>query len=313
MWKPVLLVPLWATLARAWGFEGHAVVGHIADTLVGQSTKSAVQQLLPEEWNLTVAANWADEVKKRPEYAWSYNLHFVGSKDVTPLDANSTHPVSCSIDLARDGSNGVNIVDAMQNYTQRLQPGRATSERMEALLFLSHFFGDVVQPLHTCGKLLGGNEFFAKWNGSETYVYNGRRSRYQLHVLWDVYIPEKDVKENFGGSWTAYTDWIIEAIQSGAFAEKKRTWWSSNSFDFALDSNQLNCNLVWDKDLLAGNGTVTSHDLAEQYYQQSYMVAREQLAKGGYRLATFLDHALGTSPNKCTPLASRTYRRGRSE
>ncbi|TPX69426.1 hypothetical protein SpCBS45565_g02401 [Spizellomyces sp. 'palustris'] len=309
--------------AYAWGAEGHQAVGFVADSLIKPETKAVRDFLLPSGWNFTRSSTWADEIKSNPTYKWSSNLHFIDSHDVTPLDANATHPVECTVDLARDGDNGVNVVDAIGNYTLRAADAAKYNweSRSEAVKFLSHFVGDITQPLHACGKLLGGNQFFTTWEGNQTYVFNGRVSRFQLHVLWDVYIPQKDVTENFGGSWAAYQQFLLDNIERGEWAKEKDTWLQCNPttspsgnpdqcpLDWATDSNEFNCGAVWDKALLAGTGTSTANDLAGEYYQKTYQIVRKQIAKGGYRLAKFMDIILAGQPasnSTTTPVATTT-------
>ncbi|KNC98085.1 uncharacterized protein SPPG_06496 [Spizellomyces punctatus DAOM BR117] len=296
--------------AYAWGADGHQAVGFIADSLLKPETKAVRDFLLPSGWNFTRSATWADEIKSDPTFKWASNLHFIDSHDVTPLDANETNPVKCSVDLARDGENGVNVVDAIGNYTLRAADAAKYNwdARSEAVKFLSHFVGDITQPLHACGKLLGGNQFFTTWEGNQTYVYNGRTSKFQLHVLWDVYIPQKDVNENFGGNWVAYRQFLLDNIEKGEWAQEKDTWLQCNPttsptgnpdqcpLDWATDSNEFNCGVVWDKALLAGTGTSTANDLAGEYYQKTYPIVRKQIAKGGYRLAKFMDIILAGQP-----------------
>ncbi|KAI8909299.1 hypothetical protein PhCBS80983_g00622 [Powellomyces hirtus] len=292
-----------ASSAAAWGIEGHSAVGHIADNLISPETKAVVDYLLPAGWNFNRSSTWADEIKggaTREKYAWASVLHYIDAEDVTPLDANATHPVECEIVFPRDSHGGMNIVDGIGNYTVRLvDPKQDWEQKSEALKFLSHFVGDVTQPLHTCAKLIGGNKFFATWENATQYIYNGRVSYFQLHVIWDVYIPQKDMNENFGGSLDAYKKWILDAVQpGGVWATEASSWIATDKpgFEWAKDTNDLNCGIVWDKDLLAGNGTATENDLAGEYYQKTYMEVRKQIAKGGYRFAKFLDDVLKGQP-----------------
>ncbi|KAJ3174633.1 hypothetical protein HDU87_007005 [Geranomyces variabilis] len=290
-------VALLAGSARAWAAEGHSAVGFVADTLLqGSQTAAIVQSLLPPGWNLNRSATWADEIKlgTQGDYRWASNLHFIDAADTTPLDADATHPIDCKVELPRDAAGGINIVDAIGNFTTQLAPTYPWIRRSEALKFISHFAGDITQPLHTCGKLVGGNTFYVRWNGSDTYIYAGKVSRFQLHVLWDVYIPEKDIADNFGNSLDAYHQWIAASVlPGGIYHEEAPSWFASDkALDWANDANDANCNTVWDPKLLGNNGTYTTNDLSGDYYQANYMYVRKALAKGGYRLAKYLEEKL---------------------
>ncbi|KAJ3002194.1 hypothetical protein HKX48_002477 [Thoreauomyces humboldtii] len=295
----------------AWGSEGHSGVGFVADALIQANTRAVRDYLLPAGWNFNRSSTWADEIKdgKSGNYKWAAALHYVDAEDVTPLDVNSTTPLDCKVEFPRDQAGGINIIDAIGNYTTRLQTGKNTldwNQKSEAVKFLSHFIGDITQPLHNCGKLVGGNSFKVVWEGQSTYMYNGYNSTFQLHVIWDIYMPEKDINENFGGSLDAWHQWILNAtLPGGEFhKEAEESWYNSDEpLAWANDANSMNCGKVWDAALLKGTNpnvvftpTSTTNDLAGDYYQALYMDIRKQIAKGGYRLAKYMDMVLKDQP-----------------
>ncbi|KAJ3004065.1 hypothetical protein HKX48_001442 [Thoreauomyces humboldtii] len=312
----------------AWGFEGHSAVGYVADHWIKNETKTARDYLLPTGWNFNRSATWADEIKTGPQaasYAWSFALHYIDAADVTPLDTNSTTPLDCEVKFPRDSFGGINIVDAIRNYTTRLETGKynlSWEQRSEAVRFLTHFLGDVTQPLHTCGKLVGGNTFFVNWENSTTYTYNGKPAPYQLHYIWDFSMPEKDIKgakreslvfreigktdfaglaswaDNFNNSLDLWHQWLLNStLPGGVWHDEAPSWYDATTpLNWAQDANDLNCGKVWDKTLLSGNGTYSANDLSGAYYQQNYMQIRKQLAKGGYRLAKYMDLVLANQP-----------------
>lgn len=51
--------------ASAWGYQGHKVVGAIADKLLTDNAKQQVKRLLGEHIKLQQAGPWADCVKER--------------------------------------------------------------------------------------------------------------------------------------------------------------------------------------------------------------------------------------------------------
>src|SRR6476646_877462 len=57
------LVILNPSAASAWGFEGHRVVGSIADKLLKPNAKQQVQKILGEGLDLRKVAPWPDCVK----------------------------------------------------------------------------------------------------------------------------------------------------------------------------------------------------------------------------------------------------------
>lgn len=88
------------------------------------------------------------------KYDWAYRWHFIDGK-------GNENGKDCSIDMERDcllGEGKGCVVSAIRNYTQRVQVG-LVKDRQEALMFLTHFIGDIHQPLHTCGLYRGGNDY----------------------------------------------------------------------------------------------------------------------------------------------------------
>ncbi|KAI9094568.1 S1/P1 nuclease-domain-containing protein [Phlyctochytrium arcticum] len=297
------LVALAAQDVVAWTNEGHELIGGLADQWITSNTQAAVDQLIPGK-SLREVSTWADTIKRK--YGWSSSLHYIDTDDNLPLDTSNSEPVKCSVQVVSDQDKGRNVVTAIANYTQVVSgPQFPQKDKSEGLMFLTHFIGDLAQPLHACGKLRGGNEFKAIWEGQSQYEYQGNSKDYQLHIIWDLNIIEKDVNENFGGDWKSYEKWIKDATDNGEFAQDKESWTACNTqsdpkkdsdacaLEWAVDTNNLNCGVIWDKKLLSGDGKSTKNDLAKEYYQQTYMIARKQLAKGGYRLAKYLDIVLG--------------------
>lgn len=170
--------------AEAWGNEGHYSICKIAEPLLSEKTSEAVKKLLPEyaEGDLASLCSWADHMRFR--YPWSSPLHFIDTLDK-----------KCSYVYSRDchnaqGEMGMCLEGAIQNYTSQLETyGRRTTGEnynlTEALLFLSHFMGDVHQPLHvgfTTDE--GGNTIILHWYGQKS----------NLHHIWDTLIIETAMK-----------------------------------------------------------------------------------------------------------------------
>ncbi|MBA0598932.1 hypothetical protein Gorai_005174, partial [Gossypium raimondii] len=106
---------------------------------------------------------WPDQIRHWYRYRWTSPLHFID----TPDDA-------CSYEYSRDchdthGVKDMCVAGAIQNFTSQLEHYReGTSDRRynmtEALLFLSHFMGDIHQPMHvgfTTDE--GGNTIAVRW------------------------------------------------------------------------------------------------------------------------------------------------------
>ncbi|KAG6405591.1 hypothetical protein SASPL_133182 [Salvia splendens] len=103
---------------------------------------AALQKLLPINGDFGALCPWADTVKFR--YRWSSSLHFINTPERL-----------CSYSYARDckdrgGVNGNCLEGAINNYTTQLNLKKTPQYNLtEALLFLSHFIGDIHQVWDT--------------------------------------------------------------------------------------------------------------------------------------------------------------------
>ncbi|KAE8818562.1 Nuclease S1 [Hordeum vulgare] len=98
-------------------------------------------------------------------------------------------------------------------------PGRdAGSDRAdnltEALLFLSHFMGDIHQPLHVgFASDKGGNTIDVHWYMRKT----------ELHHVWDVNIIQTAEKDYYGEDARKFVDALNKSIK-GAWSYKVQEW-----------------------------------------------------------------------------------------
>ncbi|KAH7029776.1 putative nuclease PA3 [Microdochium trichocladiopsis] len=290
--KTLVLGLACANTASAWGVLGHATVAYVAQNYVDSATATWAQGLLGDTSDSFLAkiASWADTYRTTTAGKWSAPLHFI--------DAEDSPPTSCNIDYDRDcGSTGCSI-SAVANYTSRIKNSKLSkTDRAEALKFLTHFIGDITQPLHDEALERGGNDITVTFDGYSTD---------NLHAIWDTYIPQKDV----GGS--ALTDaqtWsreLISAIDSGTYASTKKSWISGDDIAdpvttatrWAADANALVCSVVMPK----GVGALQKGDLYPDYYNSVLPTIEMQIAKAGYRLANWLNklHAASVSKSKRT-------------
>ncbi|KAJ3316749.1 hypothetical protein HDV06_002902 [Boothiomyces sp. JEL0866] len=305
MYSPIIAFVA-ASVVVAWGNDGHSTVGNIAQHYLNEHSKNIIAYLFPE-YNGTlgtydVAAstatldipNWADLIKANKSYAWAYQLHFV--------DALDAPPSNCSYIDERDCPNNLCVTGAIANYT-RLASCDAYSglpksdQQKDAIRFLAHFSGDITQPLHVCNRSLGGNQI-------SPVTFDGAQKKgpwtFNLHSIWDYYIPEKRINTDFGGDYKKFQDYLVKKIDTDSFDEKVATFLSDKGIydltkvgnsamavDWAVDTNFYDCSKVW--------GPVDAdrnQDFGGAYYQDVIGTVEKQIAKGGYRLANLLNKVL---------------------
>jgi hypothetical protein len=180
--------------ARAWGEEGHAVIGSIAERLLEPRVRERVLAILATDGSgltadtgIAAEANWADRFRDsdrtttRVHYRATRAWHFV---DLELADADLARGCPAPAPLApatpaSAGPAGDCIVDKIVQFRHELaDPHTAAPERLLALQFLLHLVGDLHQPLHACDDHdQGGN---AKW------VETPDGPRVKLHALWDT-------------------------------------------------------------------------------------------------------------------------------
>ncbi|KAJ3031797.1 hypothetical protein HDV00_008127 [Rhizophlyctis rosea] len=327
----VLLLGLgWVGCADAW-----AAKGKLADHWASNATVEARFRLLPRGWSFERGTTWADEVKHRPRYSWSYATHFVDGTIAPP----------CSFDPPSSYETGINSLTAIANHTAKLVSRYRLSAKRNTpipndrqtyssdLLFLIHHIGDIAQPLHAYGKARGGNDVLVRWQGQthtsldiaslfsssfEEVVSSLLQYRWNLHFIWDDAILTRDIRENFGGSVEKYYGFLVKETENGQWTEKREEWtrcigdgpkhldaegvykWGMGcAIDWANDSTQHNCALIWDPmylgvlpatpDLPNGKWNATAIDLSGVYYDKGKEIVREQIAKAGWRMAKYLD------------------------
>jgi hypothetical protein len=197
------------SLALAWGYEGHELVGSIADQLLNDHAKQKVQDTLGFE--LRAAAPWPDCVRSvikradgsfqyapsRPEYripCTSFetsaerarmedyvrrNWHKCGYDEGRAGCEDSYHFADVAIqhnhyDRSYTGTNSHDIVSAINAAIAVLKDNPAPEpfsirDKKEALFLLAHFVGDLHQPLHVGAIYLDPTGTVIDPDGSRPY------------------------------------------------------------------------------------------------------------------------------------------------
>ncbi|KAF9591392.1 hypothetical protein IFM89_004077 [Coptis chinensis] len=224
------------------------------------------------------------------------------------------------------GEKGRCVAGAINNYTNQLLTYSSSSSEYnltEALLFLSHYIGDIHQPLHvgfTTDR--GGNTIDVhwyrrkqvlhhvsiicptiilqvivkfKWLGKRTqrYMFNSGYHKIQLKLMrvWDANIIETS-EERF---YDTNVDEFIDAIQqniTGAWADEVPDWEKCSRNEttcpdiYASESIKAACAWAY-KDVNEGS------TLEDDYFLSRLPVVYLRLAQGGVRLAATLNRIFG--------------------
>jgi hypothetical protein len=317
--------------AFAWGYQGHELTGSIADHLLGTHAKREVAKILG--FDLRTAGPWADCARSvarlpdgtfkyapsKPEFRIPCPSFETPSETARMEDYVSRNWHNCTYEPKHGCDEAYHFTDvAIQQDAYKLglvgtsdhdlisainaailvlkdQPAPwpfSIRDKKEALFLLAHFVGDLHQPLHVGAIYLDNNGAPvnpdagtfdpATQTAGGNLITDGDKN---LHGEWDA-IPA-DLGES------ASADMIAKAravAPTGGRVEEFTVAWATDSL---LVSHEAFAGLTFTR-----SGTtkwqVHFNDQAA-YLANQDRIKREQLAKGGARLAQLLN-AIWPSP-----------------
>ncbi|KAJ7204792.1 phospholipase C/P1 nuclease domain-containing protein [Mycena pura] len=252
-----------------WGELGHETVGFIAMQFLSPKALAFVQSSLGSTYNKSLgpAAPWADDVRSETAYKWSAPFHFV--------DAQDNPPTSCSVSETRDCASGTCILSAIANYTTRVvETSLSATQRQEALKFLGNIYTGMIT------KLLAAN-----YSNSVTTWANSLAKRIKTGTFNSAAVS----------SWISCSNTTEPvAKRSLTIEEDIATLFSKRDIEsraktplecplvWAQDANKFDCSYVFS--FKSGTDLCTS-----SYYTGAVPIIETQIAKGGYRLAAWLN------------------------
>jgi hypothetical protein len=234
----------------AWGQTGHRITGAIAEQYLSAEAMAAIKLLLPNE-SLAEASSYADEMRSNPDTFWQKEAG--AYHYVTVPEGKHYHEVG-----APDKGDAYT---ALEKFSKIVKDKNAPlQERQRALRFIVHIIGDLHQPLHVGdGTDKGGNdvklEFF--WKQSN------------LHRVWDSgLIDQRQL------SYTEWTKWLSEKISP----EQAKAWTTTDPLIYIEESAKIRDGIYPEEDKLSWD-----------YLYVSMPTVKQQLQKGGVRIAAYLN------------------------
>jgi hypothetical protein len=260
----VLFLSVAVGWAGAWGWEGHVIVGRIAEQHLTEKAKTAIAQLLGPDRKIedTSVASWPDNIRRdRPETGpW----HYV---DI-PFDAVSYDPT-------RDCKNDQCVVAQTEHFAAVLADTNATTvSRAEALRFVVHFVGDLHQPLHCIERNhdKGGNLV--------KITFLSKPEAGNLHSAWDSLL----IRQYLGGEDVLQ---YADQLNSRITPQEMKDWAGGTVADWAWETHQQAVAHAY-----AGIPIqATPINLSPEYVAGNQEVVETQLMKAGIRLAVVLNKA----------------------
>ncbi|XP_062110106.1 endonuclease 2 [Humulus lupulus] len=273
----VLTLLMFPVIILGWGYDGHFTVCRIAQSRLSKAAENAVKDLLSDtgETELGSLCIWADQVKFR--YHWSSALHYIDTPDSL-----------CSYQYNRDckdeDGKGRCVAGAINNYTSQLLTynNHPQYNLTEALLFLSHFMGDIHQPLHVG---------FTSDRGGNTIEVHWYTRKQNLHHIWDANIIETAEEKYYDSN----VESLVKAIEQNITTE----WGDEVKSWETCSLNQTTC-----PDIYASEGIKAACQwaykdvnegsvLGDDYFLSRLPIVNLRLAQGGVRLAATLNRIFG--------------------
>jgi hypothetical protein len=245
-----LLLVTAASPALAWGQTGHRITGMVADRYLSPRARAAVLETLGSE-SLAEASTWPDFMRSDPAPFWQ--------KTASPWHY-VTVPDGKSYGEVGAPPQG-DALTALARFEKTLRdPGAPLAERQLALRFAIHIVGDLAQPFHVGnGTDRGGNDVKVNFFGEAT----------NLHAVWDEGLINHE-------RWSA-SEWAAN-LDRRLTPERLRAWSSADARQWVADSGAI-------RQRLYPEGS----ELSWTYVYAHRATLDEQLAKGGLRLAAWLN------------------------
>ncbi|MDQ2854859.1 MAG: S1/P1 nuclease [Acidobacteriota bacterium] len=304
----------------AWGPDGHSTVGKIASLRIKQHTKDKIAGILRPGETLAGIANWADTVKDRigQHDSDSDTDEFLQDEEHNK-NTRDWHfddlPLGCtSYDTCEGFKPEADVVHLINICIHTLQgqpdPNQPLSER-NALRMLVHLVGDLHQPLHVGSGYINVNgpnhsiviatdpalilqRHFPKDLGANLLMIDRQKN---LHSFWDGDL----VKALMTATHKPTSDALATFLKSSVAPQPE--WNGHGSVDtwaaeFATDSLNQSRDHAYKSVMIVKSRVVTKNhkrqtvfDItrASDYDSLNREEVRQQLAKGGFRLAKMLD------------------------
>lgn len=235
--------------AFGWGQTGHRVIGKIAENHLSKKAKEALRTIMGHE-SLAEASTWMDEIRSDNKYDHTHPWHYMS------VPEGQTY-ATCEKNSKGD------IFEAIGRMQEIIKNQNSTQvEKKHAIRMLTHLVGDIHQPLHVGnGQDRGGNSVKIKWFFDDS----------NLHRIWDSEII--DEKKMSYTEIALMVDHPVDEIEKSTLCSTDLNVWVSEAI--ALRKQVYNYG--------------TKDYVSYEYMYQNWGTVKQQLYKGGIRLAQILN------------------------
>ncbi|MDA8911870.1 S1/P1 nuclease [Pseudomonadales bacterium] len=263
----------WLPAALGWSATGHQLTCEVAASQLTDPVKTRIQalmQALPDAQRddlfdgkaLTFAdlCTWADQVRPLKQYRSVASWHYVN----VARDASSVNYDKCVTGC---------LLTAIETHIGLLQQTELSPwPRLQSLMFLSHWIGDLHQPLHV--------SFFEDLGGNRTQV-TGYDDCANLHGVWDFCLVSTTGKSR--------SDLLVELLAlpgADGFDQGTALSWAQESLDLVTHPRVQYCRK---SEVGCAPWSTQRYALSPDYQAINWPVAKLRLAQAGYRLAGLMN------------------------
>jgi hypothetical protein len=273
----------------AWWDDGHVIVARIAEAQLTPDARAAIKDLLGEnregERNISDVriCTWADLIRSSGQLNRKYpkndTWHYINIEIKTKQEDFKPDP------------DGNDVLGAIERFKKVLKdPKAAKDDRKEALFFVVHFIGDMHQPLHT------GNREDDRGGNSQPIksVLGKPEDRLNLHKVWDGHLVAAERGE-------LTVDDFAKRLLSEINETDRETWLKGDVKQWIWQSHAIVVERVYrysDNKEFPPRDNTTVELTEENYFKINKPIVREQLKKGGVRLAATLNECFAAKSDK---------------
>jgi len=235
--------------AMIWSKTGHRTTGAVAEKHLSRKAKRAIADLLDGQ-SLAMVSTFADDIKADRSFSKFSAWHYVNFPDGKKYT---------EVEPSKYGD----VVMAIQKCVAIVKDKNSSREdKVFYLKMLVHFVGDLHQPMHA-GKAedKGGNDIQIRWFGDGT----------NLHRLWDT-----NMIRTFGMSYSELADNLPKLNK-----KERKAIQAGTVYDWVAESKELATEIY--------ASVKVGEEVGYQYQYKHWNTVKDQLQKGGLRLAKVLN------------------------
>src|ERR1043166_2726980 len=292
--------------AFAWDEAGHKITAYIAWQQMTPDVRDKVIKILreaPEDAQLStfympygsrsedarkreffmIIATWADMIKDHgiPVRYEKYNHSNWHYHDTLWYEKDG------KIVFPPDTGEGGQLMVKLADFDKVIRGNGSDADKAIAIAWLEHLIGDLHQPLHATGHLLGEDDKKGDQGGNKFFLTpKGVKPSMNLHLFWDTVIGQNIPNK---GDLCEYD--YLEPIAQDIMKQ----------FPYSILEKRLSRDKfeVWEKESIdiatteVYKGVKRDELPSSDYKKKALRIAEERMALGGYRLGELFNEVFG--------------------